>query len=195
MLLGWECLFCIPRNDSGHKWDSQHVSTFGVLFPLVFALISFLGTLCSRRTQCDILRDSHLLCTNRHSLGGSREVKASLERTSGLPTRREDYFWIEALAHSCLWQSSHWSQRSQDFTSVAETLTPCPFCLGTSSQHNKGLNSANSFCVMNHRQKSWNPSHKQPNTYQTVKNFKALANCKGFKPASRSMMPRFGTSC
>lgn len=49
---------------------------------------------------------------HRLSLGGNR--KASLENTPGLPTRRENYFWIEVLAHCNLWQNSHWSQHSQD---------------------------------------------------------------------------------
>lgn len=196
IVLGSECLIHVPGNDSGHEQrDSRHVSTSGVLFPLVSAPISFPGMLCLWKAQRDILRDLHLLCANRHSLGGSRKAKASLEHTPGLPTRREDYFWIEALAHCHLWQNSHWSPRSQNFTSVAAILTPSPFCLGTSSQHNKGLNSASSFCVMNHRQKSWNPSHKQPNTHQTVKTFKTLPTCKGFKPASRSMMFCIGTPC
>lgn len=85
--------------------------------------------------------------SHRLSLGGNRNAKASLENTPGLPTRMENYFWIEVLAHCHLWQNSHWSQHSQDFTSVAAILSPCPFCLGTSSQHNKGLNSAKSFCT------------------------------------------------
>ena len=170
ILLGSECLIDVPGYDSGHEQrDSQPVSTFGVLFPLVVALISFPGMRCSWKVQGDILRDLHLLCTNRHGLGGSRKAKASLEHTPGLPTRREDYFWIEPLARCHLWQNSHWSQRSQDFTSVTAILTPCLFCLGTSSQHNKGLNSASSFGVTNCRQKSWNPSRKQPNAHQTVK--------------------------
>lgn len=116
---------------------SQHVSTFGVLFPPVPALTSLLGALCLWKAQHDILRDLHLLCAKRHRLGGSRKAKASLEHRPGLPTRREDYFWIEALAHCHIWQNSHWSQGSQGFTSVAAILTPCPFCLGTFSQHNK----------------------------------------------------------
>lgn len=48
ILLGSECPIRVPGNDSGHEQqDSQHVSTFGVLFPLVSALIRFPGMLCS----------------------------------------------------------------------------------------------------------------------------------------------------
>lgn len=146
------------------------------------------------KAQCDTRRDLHLLCTNKHSLGGSNEAKASLGHTLGLSTK-EDYFWIKALAHCQLWQNSHWSHHSQDFTSVAAIFTPCLFCLGTSTQHKKGLNSARSFCVMTCRQKSWNPSHKQPNTHQPFKKFKTLPSFRGFKPAYTSTAFHTGTPC
>lgn len=42
----------------------QHVSTFGVLFPLLSTLISFPGMLCLWKAQRDILEDFHLLCAN-----------------------------------------------------------------------------------------------------------------------------------
>lgn len=177
IVLSSEFLIHVPGNDSGHKQqDSQHVSTFGVLFQLLSALVSFPRMLCLWKAQHDILRDFYLLCLT-DSLGGSRKAIASLENTSALPIRRENYFWTEVLAHCHLWQNSHWSQCSQDFTSVTAILSSCPFCLGTSSQHNKGLNRAKSYCVMYCRQKSWNPSHKQANTHQTVRKFKTLLNC------------------
>lgn len=63
IVLSSEFLIHVPRNDSGHKQqDSQHVSTFGVLFPLLSALISFPRMLCLWKAQHDILRDFYLLC-------------------------------------------------------------------------------------------------------------------------------------
>lgn len=171
---------------------TQDISSAHLGFSFSSVPISFPEVLCLWKAQCDTIRDLNLLCTNKHSLGSSNEAKASLGHTLGLPTR-EDYFWIKALAHCHLWQNSHWSQHSQNFTSAAAILSPCPFCLGTSSRHNKGLNSAKSFCVMYCRLKSWNPSHKQANTHQTVRKFKTLLYCKGFKPAARSMMFHAGT--
>lgn len=99
------------------------------------------------------------------------------------------------MAHCQLQPNSHWSQQSQDFTSVAAILTPCLFCLGTSSQHKRGLNSARSFCIRNCRQKPWNPSYKHPSTHQPFKKFRTLPDSQGFKPAYTSMMFHIGTPC
>lgn len=133
-----------------------------VLFPLVSATISFPGMLCLRKAQHDILRDTYLLCTNRHSLGGSRKAKASLEHTPELPKRREHYSWIEAVARCHLRQNSHWSQRSQNFTSVTATAcsalglpantirvltVPAAFVLWTAGRNSETLHISNQILI------------------------------------------------
>lgn len=58
ILLSSERLIRAPGSDRGHEQrDSQHVSTFGILFPLVSTPISFPGMLCLWKAQSDTLRD------------------------------------------------------------------------------------------------------------------------------------------